>query len=346
MVRTMMKVIAYCSGPSGIFRVRHYIQPLKSSGIQMRECQSWSRCHPPFGKWLRPFWAISNLTERAVDTVKSFAYDMVFFQREMLSTFVTWEPFTKRPRIFDVDDALWINRGGRFARRLAAMCDHVICGNSFLAEEFSRWNPSVSVLPTSVNVHRFCPRAAQACAERPIIGWSGLWTNYRFLYNIEPALREVLRRNPSAIFRVVSGEPPRFYSLPDDQVEYIRWTPENEARTIQEMTIGIMPLDDTVYSRGKCSYKMLRYMSCGLPVVVSPIGMNVEVLQKGNPGFGASNQGEWVEYLDALLKDPGLRSRMGASGREVVLHNYSVETLAPQMAKTLLSVAGNGRRQD
>jgi len=326
--------------PSGIFRVQYYQKPLRQFGVEMRECPSWAGVFPPQRKWLRPAWGLWNLVDRAPDTLRSYGYDLVFFQRELLSTSVTWERFAKRPRIFDVDDAVWTHRRGHFAPKLARLCDHVICGNSFLAEEFSRWNPSVSVLPTPVDVHRFCPQKCEHDPERPIIGWMGLHTNIGFLYGIEPALREVLRRHPKAIFRIVSGAAPEFRSLPSDQVEYIRWTPANEARTIQEMTIGIMPLNDTVSARGKCSYKMLLYMACGLPVVVSPVGMNAEVLEQDNVGFGAASSCDWVERLDELLRNPELRSRMGAAGRNVVVQNYSVEVLAPRLAKTLHNVAG------
>lgn len=311
----------------------------------MRECPSWAGTFPPATRWLRPAWGLWNLSERAPDALRSFAYDLVFFQREMLSTFVTWEPLTRRPRVLDVDDAIWVHRRGDFARRLARLCDHVICGNDFLAEQFSRWNPSISKLPTPVDIHRFCPGKAPS-PERLTIGWMGLHSNLVSLYHIEDALHEVLRRHRNAVLRIVSGEAPRFRNLPADQVEYIRWTRENEAPTMQEMTIGIMPLEDTVFARGKCSYKMLLYMACALPVVVSPVGMNAEVLKKGEVGFGARTNFDWIESLNALLESAELRTKMGATGRKVVVENYSVEVLAPQLAKTLQTVSGmrNGSR--
>jgi glycosyltransferase involved in cell wall biosynthesis len=343
----MLKVIAYTGGrfaPSRVFRVQQYIEPLKSAGIDMRECPSRAGTHPPLRRWLRPLWGVCNLGERAPDTLRSFGYDLVLFQRELLSTFVTWEPLTRSPRVLDVDDAIWAHPRGGFARRLAALCDHVICGNRYLADQFSRWNPNVSVLPTPVDVHRFAPRFSpleqtQRGADRPVIGWMGLSTNLVFLYQIENALAQVLQRHPKVVLRIVTGEPPRFRNLPSSQVEYIRWTPENEAKTMQEMTIGIMPLEDNVFARGKCSYKMLLYMACGLPVVVSPVGMNAEVLEQGSVGYAASNESEWVEHLDRLLRHPEMCSQMGAEGRKVILENYSVEALAPQMAKTLHGVS-------
>ena len=339
----MLRVIAYTGGrnaPSRIFRVRDYRQTLREFGIDMRECASWAGIFPPLRKWLRPAWGLWNLADRLPDTLRSYAYDLVFFQREMLSTFVTWEPLTKKPRIFDVDDAIFTHRRGDYARRLASCCDHVICGNTFLAEHFSRWNPNVSILPTSVDTNRFCPAIGTGYRERPIIGWMGLHTGFDYVYRIEEALRVVLERHPDATLRIVSSHPPNLHKVAPKQFEWIPWTPENEVRTIQEMTIGIMPLDDTILSRGKCSYKMLLYMSCGLPVVVSPVGMNTEVLERGNLGFGARTDDEWINSLSQLLANPELCAQMGRVGRDTVLKHYSVQVLAPQLAKILRDVAG------
>ena len=127
----------------------------------------------------------------------------------------------------------------------------------------------MTILPTPVDIHLFCPQAKPADA-RPIIGWMGLPSGFDHLYRIERALAQVLRRHPEALFRVVSENRPDFQTIPSRQYQWIPWTQQNEARTVREMTIGIMPLDDSVMSRGKCSYKMLLYMACGLPVVSVP----------------------------------------------------------------------------
>src|SRR5580704_6450641 len=142
----MLRVIAYTGGhnaPARVPRVQYYIPHLRDLGIELTECPSRAGLYPPEEyKWMRPAWGLWNLADHVPAVVRSYNYDVTLLQREMLSTFVTLEPFTKRPRVLDVDDAIWVHRGGRFARRLAGLCDHVICGNNFLAQEFSRWNPS------------------------------------------------------------------------------------------------------------------------------------------------------------------------------------------------------------
>jgi glycosyltransferase involved in cell wall biosynthesis len=336
----MLNVIAYTGGhntPSSVPRVQQYIPGLRELGIRLVECPSRAGSFPPERKWARPAWGLWNLAEHIPATLRSYRYDVVLLHREMLVTMVTLERFAKKPRVLDVDDAIWVHRGGGFARRLAAMCDHVLCGNAFLAEHFSQWNPKVSVLPTPVDTRRFTP--LQRSEEPPVIGWLGLSDGFRYLYAIEPALLQVLRRHPEVRLRIVSNRPPKFSSLPAKQVEFVPYAKEREVAEMRNAAIGIMPLDDSVVSRGKCSYKMLQYMACGVPVVVSEVGMNGDVLRRGEVGFGVQTVAGWIDALETLLGDTELRARMGACGREVVCQHYSTETLAPGLAATLFAVS-------
>jgi glycosyltransferase involved in cell wall biosynthesis len=339
----MLRVIAYTGGhsnPSGVHRVRRYISALERRDIELVESSSRSGSYPPDGKWLRAGWGTWNVAEHVPAVLRSYKYDVTLLQREMLSTFVTLEPFTKRPRVLDVDDAIWVHRGGISASRLAKMCDHVICGNRFLAEGFSRWNQNVSVLPTPVDTNRFVPRTGTNNGSRPVIGWQGQPSNLVYLYQIETALHRVLQKHPQAVLRIVSDKRPVFKSIPADRVDFVRFTWEREVTDIQEMTIGIMPIDDGIVSRGKCSFKMLLYMACGVPVVVSPFGMNREVLEKGEVGLGAATEDDWVNCLDFLLQRADERERLGKNGRATVLQHYSVDVLASQLAETLRAVVG------
>jgi len=344
----MLRVIAYTGGnntPSRVPRVQLYVSPLKAFNIDLAECPSAAGLYPPEKLWQRPLWGAWNLLEHIPSSLRSYKYDVTLFHREMLSTVVTLEPFTKRPRIFDVDDAIWLHRNGGGARQLARLCDHVICGNQFLASEFSRWNPCVSVLPTAVDTNRFVPSATKNINARPVIGWFGLSSGFGYLHGVEAALKEILFRHPDVTLRIVSDRPPTLTTLPPQQVEFIPYTQAREVEHLQEMTIGIMPLSDTELCRGKCSFKMLLYMACGIPVVVSPIGMNADVLKKGEVGFGALQTGDWIECLETLLRNPDLGQRMGNAGRDVVAQYYSVESLAPKLAEIILGVANRSRIQ-
>jgi glycosyltransferase involved in cell wall biosynthesis len=257
----------------------------------------------------------------------------------MVSTFLTLEPLTKKPRVLDVDDAIWLHPRGDFFRRLVRRCTGVLCGNAYIAEAVSKWNPQVRVVPTAVDTERFCPSPERSAENRPVIGWSGLPAGFPYLLSIDRPLATVLKRNPEVRLRIVSRKRPPFVHVPKERVEFIEWSENVEVETIQGMTIGLMPLDETPWSLGKCSYKMLLYMACGVPAVVSPFGMNAEVLGKGPVGLGARSESDWVDAIESLLKDPARAKEMGRSGREAVLANYSLDVVAPVLAANLKAFA-------
>ncbi len=338
----MLRIAAFTGGigvPSARFRVRQYVPALREHGVALEEMWSRFGCYPPKARWARPVWAAATLAAQLPNVARSRHYDAILLQREMLSTFVTLEPLTGKPRILDVDDAIFLCRGGGFSRRLAQLADRVICGNEYLAERFSAWNRHVTVIATAVDAQRCVPM--EKGAERDdaiVIGWIGTSVNLKYLYDLEPAIAQVMRSVPGARLRIVCDKSPTFHKLARDRVEFIRWREEIEVASIQGMDIGIMPLEDSPWSRGKCSFKMLQYMSCGLPVVISPVGMNAEVLALGNVGIGAAAMDQWVDALLALLENAQLRASMGTVGRRVVETYFSVEVLAPKLADVLNGV--------
>jgi len=322
------------------FRVKQYISPLVNDGIQLTEFVA------PFGSWpppqrvWRPAWFVASILSRLPSVTSSHGFDLTLLQREMISTLVTLEGLTRRPRVLDVDDAIWLNpRADKNFPKLARMCDGVICGNSFIAENVGQWNSNVTVIPTAVDTDRFRPDSA-AGPPMPIIGWSGLNAGFKYLLGIESALVEVLKRRPEAVLRIVSDVKPRFRQLDESRMEYIPWSPEAEVRTIQEMSLGLMPIDDSLWSRGKCSCKMLLYMACGVPVVVSPYGMNREILSLGNAGLQARDDSEWMNAITWILDHPKEGHEMGTTGRRIVEEQYSVRVSAPKMASFLKRFVG------
>jgi glycosyltransferase involved in cell wall biosynthesis len=321
---------------SSRFRVRQYIPSLGAYGVSVTEYVARLGSWPPSKKAWRPFWLPATLLDRIPDVVRSHRCDLTLFQREMVSTMVTLERFTGRPRILDVDDAVWLNRGGEknFAR-LVRICDGIICGNNFIAENVRRWHGNICLLPTAVDTERFCPAEVPLNGSRQVIGWSGLGAGFGYLMNIEAALADVLQVHKRAILRVVSDMRPSFNLIDSARIEYIPWSPEAEVTAMQGMSVGLMPIEDSDWGRGKCSYKMLQYMSCGVPVVVSPVGMNNEVLAWGRSGFTASSASDWVDSINWLLNQPEKGREMGRVGRRVVEENYSLRILSPRLAAYL-----------
>lgn len=334
-------VAAFTSGrktASARFRVRQYVAALRNYGVQLTEFKPRLGSYPPEKRALRPVWAAASLSERVLPIAKSYQFDVTLLQREMLSTFATLERFTARPRVLDVDDAIWVYRGGAAAERLSRLCDLVICGNSFLAAKFSGWNEAVAVIPTAVDTNRFRPSLVGQRAE-VLVGWSGGSNAFCELYAIESAIAEALRANRSAKFLVMSDAPPKFRLISPDRVEFVRWSEEVEVGTLQRMDVGLMPLCDSEWNRGKCAYKLLLYMACGAATVATPVGVNAEVLEMDDCGLSARGEPEWFRAIDRLIKDHELRSRLGASGRILVQRAFSVEHVVPAIADRLRSVA-------
>ncbi len=337
----MLTVEAFTAGPQAAgarFRVRQYIGLLRDAGIALTEHPAQLSAYPPSRRLLRPLWAGATLAQRLPALLASRRADVTLLQRALLSTYVTLEPLSGAPRVLDVDDALWAHPRGDYARKLAGLCASVICGNDFLAEHFGRWNATIDIVATGVDTARFRPAAAaaSAAADQPFtIGWSGGASGLPYLYAIEEPLARVLRELPSARLLVMCDAPPILPSLDPARVLYVPWSEEVEVRTLQRMDVGLMPLDDSVWTRGKCSYKMLLYMSCGRPVVVSPVGMNRQVLQQGAVGFAAASTDAWVDALLTLAANPAVAHTLGAAGRRVVESTYALEVTGAQLARSL-----------
>lgn len=311
------------------FRVRQYIEPLRTRGIEVTEyVPYWGEsCGLP-----SPF----KLAARVPGVIRSRRADLVWISRDLVQGYGTFERCLKQPRILDVDDAIWLNWPlGRYCQPWVARgMDAVIAGNEYLADYYRQYCKTVYVVPTSIDVRRFVPREPDVPAsDRFVIGWTGMRSNYRFLDGIEPALKRFMEAHDDAELMLVADEPWKPVLIDSRRIRYCPWTPRDEARLLQEMTVGLMPLPDNEWTRGKCSFKMLQYMACGLPVVVSPVGMNRQVLEKGAVGLAAQTEGEWLEALETLYKDRDLGRRMGREGRRVVETHYSAEAAADRLAE-------------
>uniref|UniRef100_A0A486XXK8 Glycosyltransferase n=1 Tax=Rheinheimera sp. BAL341 TaxID=1708203 RepID=A0A486XXK8_9GAMM len=321
----MKKVAAFTQGclvPSTRFRISQYEHKLRACEIELVQFDAKVSAYPPAAKWQRPWWLLQELIHRVSQLGKLKSYDVVILQREMISTLATVERFINKPIILDVDDAIFLRRNGRAARQLAQKAQHIVCGNQYLADYFRQYNAHITVIPTAVDTQRFLPSATKA---ETYIGWSGSSSGFHFLYAIEAALRSVLLLNPGWKLHIVADKPPTFTVLEPEQVVFEKWSPETEVQSIQKMAIGIMPLDDSAWTKGKCSYKMLLYMACGLPVVVSDVGMNAQLLKEAEIGLGTRSDNDWIQHLQQLIDDAELRNRFGIRGRQLVEEQYSLQ---------------------
>ena len=167
------------------------------------------------------------------------------------------------------------------------------------------------------------------------IGWVGLSDGFVYLRHIGPALQELTRLFPGLKLRVVSDKP---LQLDGVAVENVPWQLEREQANLSSFTIGIMPLTDNLWSRGKCGYKILQYMAAGIPVVASAIGANRDIITNGENGFLAGTINDWVRSISTLAADPVLRRKFAIKGRELVEHKYSLDRFADRYAQLMREV--------
>lgn len=335
----MLKIAAFTQGqniPSARFRVRQLIPEFARQQLSLTEYPARIGAYPPPERLKRPFWLGAALYSRYGQLRQARTADLCILQREFISTLPTIEALSRGPRVLDVDDSIWLYRHGLAASNLGRLADHIVCGNSFLADYFARFGKPVTIIPTAVDTTKFRP-VDKPEGRRRIVGWSGTFGGYEYFREIEWQLGQLLAARPDWTLRIVSDRPPPFTRISPGQLEYIPWSVENEATSIAEMDIGLMPLDDNLWSRGKCSYKMLLYMSSGVPVVVSDVGMNQEILRMAPVGIGVA--ADWIDAIAALMDDAALRDTYGHNGRMLVEQRFSLDQVGRQWGRVVSTLA-------
>ena len=275
--------------------------------------------------------------------------DVVFVQREAFFLFNQWSEWLahlRAPVVFDFDDAIWIHSvseaNKRFAflknvskiPRIVGLSHTVLAGNEYLADWARKYSSNVHVVPTCVDTERFSPPSQRAQGGAVTIGWSGSPSTFDHLRPLLPALGRVKERFGDRVKLRVMGDPSFKYAPLALQGE--AWTAEAELELLREMEIGVMPLPDDEWTRGKCGLKGLVSMSMGAATVMSPVGVNNEIVKHGENGFLARTDGEWVELLSRLVEDAELRRKIGEAGRETVVQRYSVARWQEPLAQLLL----------
>jgi glycosyltransferase involved in cell wall biosynthesis len=249
------------------------------------------------------------------------------------------------PLLYDFDDAIWIPAVGsangvfsrlRFVGKTATICrlsSAVVVGNEYLASYARQYSNSVFVVPTSIDLSNY-PVQPGLPADAPFtVVWSGSLSTLIHLERARAAL-EALGKRRRVVLRVIGNEAP---ARPFAGIEtvFIPWGTAGEAERLGEAHVGIMPLPDDPFARGKCGLKGLQYMAVGLPVVLSPVGVNADLIQDKRNGLLASTVEEWVDALEQLADSPELRQRLGAAGRRTVEEGYSAESSAARFAEAV-----------
>jgi len=344
-------------GASSRLRSHQYLPYLKGVGFEITVA-------PLFGNDYVRGLSSGDLSKRAVMQyyidrfrfiLKAREFDLVWLEKEMLPWLPSWIElaiFPKNiPLVADYDDAifhrydqhnLYLIRKllGQKISAIMRRADLVIAGNNFLSKYAKVAGAQrVEILPTVVDENRYFV-TDKTSTLAITIGWIGQSSTAKYLDMLAPVLKKLISKH--SVRLVAIGPMPKQLEHLPIPIEVLPWTEDTEAVDIAQFDIGVMPLPNELWERGKCGYKLIQYMACGKPVVASPVGVNNVIVSHGLNGFLAESETEWYDALDTLCNDTTLRKRMGNAGRVIMEQSYSLQITAPQLA-SLLHWAANQR---
>jgi len=349
------------TAPSTRFRIYQYEPYLKQSGIQysikpVLPLKLYQKLYGSNSLVKKALFQVCEFLNRVKDIISSFSYDAVVVQKGLTSiNFYYLEKLLRifnKNIIFDFDDAIFSSPPQELPKYLSFVQDKnqikkiipmskaVIAGNKFLAEYAKKYNPNTYIIPTPIDLNKYTLTEKKDSDEVITIGWSGSsGTNY-YANRLIPIFNKIACSKPIT-FKIISNN---LKGIETDKLsnlswEFIRWNPREEVEQLKTLDIGTMPLDNDIWSRGKCGLKALQYMAVGLPCICSPVGVNKEIIQDGVNGFLANSREEWLEKLRLLIENPDLRKKLGQAGREAVEEKYSLKVNAPKL-KYVVEEAG------
>ncbi len=332
--------------PSQRFRFEQYFSILKHNGFtysvqSFLSTDNWQLFFKP-GNPINKAWALlSGFVSRLGCIATAKEYEFIFIHREVAPIgppVFEWvlAKILKKKIIYDFDDAIWLTDRSRepalmrilkWRSKVKYICKwsfKVSCGNDYLCDFARNYNERVVLNRTTIDTqHRHNPDLFQSAniREKITIGWTGSHSTLKYLEEVEPVLQKIEREFPVIQVLVIADQKPDLnlrFPL------FIPWNEKTEIEDLLKFDIGIMPLPDHEWAKGKCGFKALQYMALRIPAVVSPVGVNVIIIDDGENGFLCSTLDEWEQSLTTLIRDTVLRKKMGESGRRKVINHYSV----------------------
>jgi glycosyltransferase involved in cell wall biosynthesis len=347
--------------PSQRFRFEQYLDRLRDEGIRLHVSSFLTSAimpslHRPGRRPAKVGAVMRGAGRRARDLASARRYDAVLVHREAMPLGPPWvERMLGRlgvPYVFDLDDAIYLTNWSQANRRVSALkfpaktaviarqASLVVAGNADLAAWARGHAARVEVIPTTIDTSLYVPRPQPSGQRGPVcIGWSGSVTTSGYLDALAPILCE-LQREYGVRLRVIGDES---YRTPGADIEAIPWRQASELDDLRAIDIGVMPLPDDEWARGKCGLKALQYMALGIPTVMSPVGVNRRIAQDDAARL-AGTPAEWKRTLTELINDAGMRVSLGLRGRDRVQRDYSTDAVAPLWAQALRSVVAADHR--
>jgi glycosyltransferase involved in cell wall biosynthesis len=345
----MKKVLVLCHhrlnrSPGQRYRYEQYIPFLEKNGfvftISNLLNEKDDKAFYSKGKYFRKFLIyLKSWKIRIADWVKANQYDIIFIYRDALITGSTFfeKKFakTRAKIIYDFDDAIWLHgvsdANSKFSflknpdktKKIIQLSDIVIVGNQFLASYALQFNKNVVIIPSTINTGEYKSKPFNTDKEEVCIGWTGSPTTIKHFVTAIPVLKKIKTKYGSKISFKIIGD--QSYYCSDLNTQGIPWSAATEVDDLLSLDIGIMPLPDNEWERGKCGMKGLQYMGLGIPTVMSPIGANKEIIQNGANGYLPDTQEDWIDILSNLIENKALRQKIGYAGRKTVVEKYSTE---------------------
>lgn len=362
MIRVLAIIPSICdTSPGQRFRIEQWDPLLRELGVEIKyapfETPELRQVLYREGNAIGKVSAVlKGLNTRRLEMKRIRDFDAVYLFREAALLGPTW--FERRiagsgvPMVFDFDDAIFVpyvspSNGYlsylKFPGKTATICRlsaHVMAGNQYLADYALKYNPNVTIIPTTIDTEKYLPAERDDEPETLTIGWSGSYSTVQHLDTIREALQKLAQTEKFKL-RVI-GTPE--YFLPGVETEAIAWRSETEIDDLQKIDIGLMPLPDEDWSRGKCGLKALQYMALGIPTICSPVGVNSTIIDDGTNGFLAGPAAQWIEKLKLLLHSTELRRELGNAGRRTVEDSYSAISQVPRVLEVFRSVTHENPR--
>ena len=359
-----LRVVAFTphpiEGPASRFRLFQFIGPLQDRGIELDvrsfvDSPSFRGLYSASGSGAKIRALVNGIRSRLEDASNVRDGDVVIVHSELAPTMggIVLDRLRRRGAriVFNFDDSIFLERpgGSRLIRMLARpdarttdLCRSaaaVMAGNRYLASyaERARGGPhQVHVMPTVLDSDHFFPNEELAREGPLTVGWVGTHSTLPYLTALFPALAAVQARKGYRLQVICNRAPEPFPGL---KVDFIEWALADEVRYFQGLDVGLCPVPDNPWTRGKCGFKAIQYLACGVPTIASPVGVLAEIARDGETGLQAEDPTSWADALERLLDDPALRASMGEAGRRLVVQRYSIQAVVEEFAATLRSVA-------
>ncbi|MDI1355254.1 MAG: glycosyltransferase family 4 protein [bacterium] len=345
----MKKVLILCAhrpqrSPSQRYRFEQYLPFLEQNGYSFTYSfllneRSDTIFYSQGNFFRKVLILVSTVLIRLKDCLRFKNFDLIFIQRE--ASFLGTSFFEKCAYrsgarvIFDFDDSIWladtspgnkkwegIKRPQKFYTNLRR-AHVVIAGNSYLAAKAKTVHPNTVIVPTTIDTDHHVPKPQLRNGNSIVIGWSGSLSTIKHFTTLLPVFSELKEKYGNKIkFKIIAD---KMYSEPSLNLEVAIWSPETEVDELNSFDIGVMPLPDDEWARGKCGLKGLSYMACGIATIMSPVGVNTEIIEHKKNGLLAQTAAEWTEAISMLIENKIWRDELGEAGRKTVVERYSVE---------------------